>query len=49
MDGQNKVNVSELPDDELIRLMHDVLNEIEARMKYRPVQLMPEEMAKLPY
>ena len=30
-------DLSELPDDELIALMYAVLNEVEARLKYKPV------------
>ena len=37
MDGQ-RLNVSELPDDELIALMFEVLTEIEARLMYKPVE-----------
>lgn len=37
MDGE-KFNISELPDDELMALAHEVLNEIEARLMYKPVE-----------
>jgi hypothetical protein len=37
MDGQ-KLNISELPDDELIKLLYEVLGELEARFMYRPVK-----------
>ena len=47
--GKNKA-VSELNDEELIGLMYEVLNEVEARLKYRsPVELTPEEMERLPF
>lgn len=43
-----KIKVSELPDDELISLMYEVLGEVEARIKYgRSVSDSPEE--KLPF
>ena len=37
MDGQ-KLNISELPDDELIALMYEVLNEVESRLRYQYVE-----------
>ena len=37
MDGK-KFNISELPDDELIKLLYEVLGELEARFMYRPVE-----------
>lgn len=37
MDGQ-RLNVSELPDDELIALMFEVLTEVEARLMCKPVE-----------
>lgn len=44
----DRIKVSELPDDELIGLMYEVLGEIEARIKYgRSVSDSPEE--KLPF
>lgn len=37
MDG-TKRDVSEMPDDELIKLLYEVLGELEARFMYRPVE-----------
>ncbi len=37
MDGQ-KLNISELPDGELIALMYEILNEVESRLMYQCVE-----------
>ncbi len=37
MDGQ-KLNISELQDDELIALMYEILNEVESRLMYQYVE-----------
>ncbi len=37
MDGQ-KLDISELPDDELIVLMYEILNEVESRLMYQYVE-----------
>ena len=45
-----RIDVSELSDDELVALYYDIAEEFEARLKYRrPVELTDEEKANLPF